>query len=304
MADSSIPDDLGLTPPAFVGPIAPPPTTQSFLPHPNLAQKLAPLGVMLASLIGGKGMTGAASGFSQGQRISDQQDLQKAEISQHDAMQQQAFQQHQMERQQAEEQRRQQQLMGAMQTIKQRVGGIKDKGQYDQEMDAYSSMLQQAGYRITPNQLRVAAPYIAPNAKQIAGEAVSAWLKNPANDAVLKKDPSVVSRAMLRIDLNGDGIPENVPLLKAGEIGGIQFATDEQGQYLPLKSDDPKIGSAFQEAYKNGLARFVAENRREPDPKEKDKIYQKAVTEASTLQRKPDAVQDMGGDVWIVRRWQ
>jgi hypothetical protein len=282
MADSSIPDDLGLTPPAFVGPIAPPPTTQSFLPHPNLAQKLAPLGVMLASLIGGKGMTGAASGFSQGQRISDQQDLQKAEISQHDAMQQQAFQQQQMLRQQAEEQRRQQQLMGAMQTIKQRVGGIKDKGQYDQEMNAYSSMLQQAGYRITPNQLRVAAPYIAPNAKQIAGEAVSAWLKNPANDAVLKKDPSVVSRAMLRIDLNGDGIPENVPLLKAGEIGGIQFATDEQGQYLPLKSDDPKIGSAFQEAYKNGLARFVAENRREPEPKEKDKIYQTAVTEASS----------------------
>jgi hypothetical protein len=276
------PEELGVIgPEPFVGPMAPPPTVQSFMPKPGIAQALGPIAAAIATIVGGKSLAGApAMGYARGQQAVDQQNLQRAELAQRDAMQQQAFQQQQMLRQQAEEQRRQQQLMGAMQTIKQRVGSIKDKGQYDQEIDAYAAMLQQAGYRMTPNQLRVTAPFVAPSAKQIAGDAVSAWLKNPANDALLKKDPTIVGRVMLRIDTNGDGVPENVPLLRAGELGGIQFAQDEQGQALAIKSDDPKIGTPFQEAYKNGLARFVAENKRQPEPKEKDAIYQAAVAEA------------------------
>jgi hypothetical protein len=150
--------------------------------------------------------------------------------------------------------------------------------------------MQLAGFRtVTPNQLRVVAPFVAPSAKDIAGSAVTAWLKNPANAAALKKDPTIVSKAVLQIDTNGDGIPENVPLMRAGQLGGIQFAQDEQGNAIALQGDDPKVGSAFQEVYKSGLARFIADNKRQPDPKEKQKLVTDAVRTAGEAGRKPES---------------
>jgi len=141
---------------------------------------------------------------------------------------------------------------------------------------------------MTPNQLRVAAPYVAPSGKSIAADAVGAWLKNPANAALMKKDPTIVSKVTLRIDTNGDGIAENVPLLRAGELGGVQFATDDQGNFIGAVDSKQPIGSPFQETLKAKTARFIADNKREPTPKEKETLVSDALKVESAAQRKPD----------------
>lgn len=290
-------DDLGLGGlPASLPPVNVPqvPDVNTLLPQKGIADKLAPLAVLLASALGGPKMRGAVPAFVQGQRAIDQQHLQEAQMKQSDVLRQQQIALQAQAQQQRIEQQRQQALGSAMQSIKTRVGAIKDKGQYDQEIDAYAAMLQQAGFRMNPNQLRVVAPFVAPTAKQIAGDAVSAWLKNPANTELLKKDPTIVGKVMLRIDTNGDGIPENVPLLRAGELGGIQFAEDEAGQAiaLPVKADEPKIGDKFKELYGTKLQRFIAENKRQPEPKEKEQLIKDAISEGAEEQRKPESSED------------
>src|SRR6185369_10289424 len=252
-------DDLNadaLFGPAPVAPTMPPaipqaPGLSSFLPKPNLADKIAPIAAIAASLLLGakKGGAGLATGFAQGQQREQQNQWQHASLLEADAQRQQAMAQQQADRQ-FQFQRQQQQMeqqnearrMAALQAVKTRVAAIKDPKQYDQEIDSYAQLFQQAGFRgMTPNQLRVVAPFVAPSAKVIASDAVGAWLKNPANVALMKKDPTAVSKVTLRIDTNGDGIAENVPLLRAGELGGVQFATDDQGNFIGAVESDQKI---------------------------------------------------------------
>lgn len=286
--DFEPPIDFGVTPldipaPApAMPPASAPPTLQSFLPQQGMAGRLAPLAVLAAALIGGKKMNGLAQGYSQGAHQMGQDDLHKAQLLQQDALRNQQMQQVQQHQQAVMQQQEEARRMQALNTIKANVSKITDAKQYDQAIDAYASQMQMAGFRgVTSNQLRVAAPFVAPSAKSIAAAAVSAWLKNPANAAALKKDPTIVSKAVIQIDTNGDGIPENVPLIRAGQLGGIQFAADEKGNAIVLEgAKDPKVGSAFQEVFKANLARFVADNKREPDPKEKQTIVNDSITTA------------------------
>lgn len=288
MDDALLPDDLGPMAPAM--PQAPAvPWVSSFLPEPNTAQKIAPAVIAALALALGpkRGGGGLAAGYAQGQNRVDQRNLQIAQSDHADAIRQQAMQQQALKQQAAAEQAHQQRLMAAKLTIKQQLAGVRDKGQYDQAIDGYANLLMQSGYRVTPNQLRLEMPFVAPSAKQIAGDAVNAWLKNPANAEAVKRDPLVVSKVMLRIDTNGDGIAENVPLLRAGELGGVQFATDANGQVVGSVKADEKIGTQFQELLSAKRARFLAENKREPTPKEQEALVTAALREGSEAQRKP-----------------
>ena len=280
--------DLGLGgPPPPMAPMPAPPALSSFLPKPGLGEKLAPLAILAAALIGGKKTSGLAQGYTEGQRHLEAQNLQQAQIAHADAIRQQQalqLQQHQHEvLAQQEESRR----MGALNTIKTNVSKITDRGLYDQMIEGYAAQMQQAGFRgVTSNGLRLSAPFVAPSAKDIAGKAVNAWLKNPANAAALRKDPSMVGKVYLRIDTNGDGVEENVPLVRAGALGGVQFATDEQGAPIAVQSDAP-IGDKFKELYSTKLARFVADNKRQPEPKEKEQLIKDAIKQGAEEQRSP-----------------
>jgi len=279
------------------------PGLQSFLPKPGLADKIAPIAAIVSALALGakRGGAGLATGFAQGQQREHQNQLQQATLLEADAQRQQAMAQQASDRnyqiqrqQQIAQQQDEQRRMQALATVKQRVSAIKDPKQYDQEIEAYAQMFQQAGFRgMTPNQLRVVAPFVAPSAKSIAADAVSNWLKNDANKELLKKDPSIVSKVTLRIDTNGDDVAENVPLLRAGEIGGIQFATDQSGQFVGAVESKAKVGSAFQETLQAKRARFLADNKREPTPKEQEQLIQDSLKQESAAQRKPEDVQEV-----------
>lgn len=287
------PMDLGFPLPNVPPPVPQAPGIESFLPKPNLAQKLGPLAAAIAAVALGpkRGGGGVAAGYTLGQNRVDQNNLHLAELQQQDAIRQQAFAQRAADVAAQQEQQRMIARANAVNTVRQQMKGVTDKAQYDQMIDGYATTFQQAGVRMTPNQLRLEVPFVAKDAKQIAGDAVNAWLRNPANTDALKKDPTIIGRSMLRIDTNGDGIPENVPLLRAGELGGIQFAQDEQGNALAVEGED-KIGDKFKELYGAKRARFLADNRREPDPKEKEDLIKSAIRESSEEARKPETTED------------
>ena len=269
-------------------PLAAPPTLQSLLPKPGIGDKLAPLAILAAALLGGRKTSGLAQGYQQGEQQLQARNLQTAQLAQQDAQRAAVLQQHEAQQQALFAQREDARRGRALQLIHGELSKITDPAQYDQSVKAFASMAQQAGLRtITESQLRLSAPFVAPNAKKIAGDAVSAWLKNPANAEAIKKDPSIVGKVVLTIDTNGDGIPEHVPLMKAGALGGIQFATLEDGSLAPIEGD-AKVLDRFQMTYKANLARFVADNRRHPnDAGEQQKLVADSVKQAAEEARRP-----------------
>ncbi len=131
-----------------------------------------------------------------------------------------------------ENEQRQRQLQSALMTITQRVHAVPDKETYDQEIAGYASALQGAGYRLDANWLRQAVPYVAPSSAKRAEKVLDAFLKNPANAQMIKENPDQLAKAMITFDVDGDGVPEQVPLLRLSQIAQMPFGVDESGQML------------------------------------------------------------------------
>jgi hypothetical protein len=66
----------------------------------------------------------------------------------------------------------------------------------------------------------------------------------------------------MKIDLNGDGVAELVPVRKAMEIAGMSVLADDKGQ--PIAMEQGAQGDALHIALKNRIAQFKVENRRAP----------------------------------------
>lgn len=189
---------------------------------------IAALGALLGA--------GPRSGFGvgAGQGLLQQQHGMQQLVDQHAAVvrqQQQQLAQAQQQQVEANVQR-QRQLQSALMTITQRVQTLPDKDTYDQEIEGYANTLKAAGYRLDSNWLRQAVPYVAPTAEKQAGRMLEAFFKNPANAQMIKEHPDQLAKAAVSFDVDGDGIPENVPLLRLSQIAKMPFGVDEHGQML------------------------------------------------------------------------
>lgn len=235
--------DLGVSAPLaqIAGPApqlpqpAPPPMLPTAHPPIDPKQQLLAIAALGAMLSGGP-RSGITSGFGQGVVNLQEQQRQEADrkqkLAEQDAQKQQAL---LAEQQRAEASRlaqRQQALQNALGQIHTRVTAIPDKPTYDQEISGYAKMLQASGYRLDENWLRSAVPYVAPTAEKLAGTALDAFLKNPANQTLLTQHPDQLSKVMLTLDVDGDGIPEQVQLLRVAQIAKKPFAVDGSGQLI------------------------------------------------------------------------
>lgn len=178
------------------------------------------------------------------------------------------------EAQQKADDARAQKLQQALLTIRTEVKAIPDKATYDQRIEGYANLLRASGYRLDANWLRTAVPYFAPNAKQIATDAVTALFKNPLLQAQIKENPQAVASGFIMADLNGDGIKEKHSVQEMMDAAGMSFLTDESGKPVGMAAGTE--GPMANIALKNALAQFRAENKREPTAKEMGTLIEKA----------------------------
>lgn len=244
-------------------------------------QKLLQLGSLIAAIIGGphSGLAGLPTGVLHGQQIAQQEaDRQAALQSQ--------MQQRQESQRQAQQRIDEQKAIvrgRALQSVSNTVGGFDNKDEYDKFVEQAGQTMLLNGHRdLGPNQLRVAYPFVAPTSEKRAKKVLDAWFKNPANAEAIKKDPSLASKAVVQFDANGDGIPENVPLTKLGEIAGSPFAMGPNGQPVTLGPD--LTGDKFHVALNNEIAKFTATNKRQPTSADMDAL----ITEAGKVGKDPE----------------
>lgn len=247
----------------------------------------------LGAMLGGGPRSGMAAGFGQGTA-----NMLAAEQAKKDA----AFKQQQVEedklrvqletQQRAEAQRqaqRQQQLQTALTQMHARVATIPDKPTYDREITGYANILQAAGYRgLDANWLRQAVPYVAPSAEKIAGTALDSFLKNPANTQLIQQHPEQLSKVVLTLDVDGDGIPEQVPLLRVAQIAKKPFAVDASGGLITYPKgttlDDKANADGF---FQSLLAQAKAEGKNTDDATVRLALQKQAFKMAEDLKAKP-----------------
>ncbi len=288
--ETSVPEP----PPSVAAPPAPPaPTWPAFaaspMPSAPVASPVVPLPeplakdphaqlialAALASAIAGGprgAFAGVPLGLAQGLTNLDQQNFTRYQREQQlaDRRAQVAAQQQRVEDE------RTQLRAKYLNTIQQQLPTYETKADYDRYVDSAGTSLQYAGFRdLGPNQLRVMFPYRAPTAQQMASKAFATWLKVPQNARLLDEDPARAMTAVIPVDLNGDGVPEHVALSQLATLAGQPFATDEQGKLL-VTPKGASSASEFQTAYQNALAKFRAENGREPSADEKQALIQGA----------------------------
>jgi len=284
----------GAMPQAPMGPaMAPPmlPQAPQAPAQPGNVQHLISMALLgLAAGLGSRhGGGGVANGLMAGQQANQDQRQQQFHDQQvqFQQAQQEAIRQQQMrDREQqiaaAAQQQREKNLQGALMTIQADVKKLPDKATYDQRIEGYANLLRGSGYRLDANWLRQAVPYIAPDKKAQAQEAVAAFFKNPLNAQQLKDNPQAVANGSILFDANGDGVKELTPLRKLMDLAEMSMISDDHGQPLTLA---PSIsGDNMQVALKTKLNLFRSENHREPNPKEMDQL----VTEARTPVKDPE----------------
>lgn len=281
------PESLG-APPA---PMAPPPLPMApALGQPvqdNRSQKLLTLAALATMIAGGKATAGFGSGVLQGQQRMENERQQREAVAMQErryqeqqALSQQArFQQEQQWYQQTLQQR-QQSLMGAMGDIRRQVSTVKDKATYDQQVEGYANLLRSAGYRIDANWIRQVAPFSMPKASEQAAKMIDDFQKDPINKGMLAR-PDLYVKQKWRLDANGDGVAEEYDTPAFYALAGRGFAQDpETGAPVEVPAEVAKPGTPFQEILSADLMRFRTENRREPNPKEKQAIVSAAVSKS------------------------
>jgi hypothetical protein len=239
---------------------------------------LAALGAMLGS----GSHSGFGTGFGQG-TLAGQQALQ-VELDKRQALQRQ--QQAQVLTQQkadaAEQADRQKQLQGALMTIEARVKSIPDKETYDTEIEGYANTLRASGYRLDANWLRQAVPFTKPTAEKEAASVIDKFLKNPANTTLIQQHPDQLQKVMVSFDVDGDGIPEQVPLLRVAQIAKQPFAVDASGQLITYPKGTTLENKADADGiFQTLLKQAVAEGKNPEDPAVRLPLQQQALEMAT-----------------------
>ena len=276
-------DELGLSQapaPPMMGPLPQSPLLQHFLPTATLAEKLSGLGVLATSLLARQHSAGLAQGYAQAQHQQSQDDLYKAQLMQAEA-------QRQHERQQAanlqairDQEARRKVYMGAMAGIKNHLTAITDKETYDKQLEGYTGLMQQAGFNVQPNMLRVNAPFRPATATDVAKEWWTNFTKQPFNSKALSEDYQGTLAKMVDLPLNGKDKPlVRMPVAEVMTLAGHSPLIDPTTNDVFAMANAQKHGSFDQEMVNNVFAKFVAEHRRQPDLKRNVQDIQEIQTE-------------------------
>ena len=245
-----------LPPPVPTPPVIPPSPLQS----PQ--QKALTLGAIAAMLTGGQHLSGLGAGVLAGQQQLEQDRLRQAALA--DQVYQRALVQHDIASRQvnAIAEQRSRQFQGYLDSIRKQAAQAKSPDEYERTIQAATTIMNGAGFRVTPDQVRQAAgPYVAPTAPEIIQRALDRTMKNPATQELLKTNPGAVLNGTLEIDANGVGVPQHLPMSQALSILGLSPALGPGGQLTTtaIGSETP-----WKDAMATATKEFTDHNQRQP----------------------------------------
>jgi len=255
----------------------PPPALPTRPPGGFLQQLVRSLPAIAGGFMGPGAGTGLLQGMVLGQARQAALDRERYEdaLRQHQ-LQQQSYNQ-QAQQYEIATRQREQLLQTNLQSLRNQVKAVKTPREYDSYIDAYTNGLRSLGFRIDPNWLRTAAPFVAVNEREQAGSVFDDLLKNPLNADTFKRNPDVVLNGTVNVDLNGDGVPERMTLAELG-LKGNRLLQDVNGRAIVMRENTPTQGDRFAQARENGLRLFRERNRRDPTADEDRTLLEEAIS--------------------------
>lgn len=218
-------------------PSAPPaPPTMPSPPSGGGMANLLPVLFALGARMGGSPQmgTGILQGLEHRQTLQrEEQDRQIAQQQRQQQLDMQAAQMAEVQRIQAE-QRRLQAINTAADNLRQQLPNFKKREDWDAAVTAYDTMLTNA-FGVRPHTLRAMVPFNAPDVQDLAAKALDPMIKEHGFSRVANM------QAIVLIDRDGDGTPEQVPIAEALTLAGYAVATDPttgKPMQAPVKPDN------------------------------------------------------------------
>ncbi len=263
-----------------------PPTLGALMgPQGSNTQKLMQLLPVLLSGIQGKAGVGA---FMQGWQQADEQIRQqqnRAQVVQQNQremdLRQRGLEAQIADRQAVEADRKAREQASLERAFVGELDKATTKDQYDQLVSQYETLMG-----TKPNVLRAKYPFTAPNIQSRAERVWRMVSTGPGKDGIRPG-------AVVNFDVDGDGIPEHVPVEKLAELAGQPLMYDpDTNQPIFAPKDAKQPGDKFQELLKANRATFQVEKGRAPNAQEDKQLVTDAINQSSELGRKDTSEAD------------
>jgi hypothetical protein len=137
-------------------------------------------------------------------------------------------------------------------------------------------------YGLRPNSIRALVPYRAPNAGEVMTKAWEAFAKNPANKEAIEQGNLTGS---VRVDVQGDGKPIDMPILDVAKAGGAQFDPQTGKLLIASKKDNPANVQLDDQVFLGEVAKFEADKGRPATSAERGDIARRVTMELSKARR-------------------
>lgn len=266
MANEDPQDFQALVPPDMISPLpAPSPLPgPAPLPPPALHDpraQLALIAALGAAIAGGRqsGLGGLVSGLQGGLHQIDQRNLQQYQFQEQNRLRNQQQLQQQQQQEQQRESQRQRLVESLVQGFSKQVPTFENVDQYEQQLGMTAAALRNlVGSRLNEQALRSNFPYVAPKTDKRAASALGQWMALPSNKKLLEQSPDDAAKAMVMFDVDGDTIPERIPLQRLAELAGTPFAQTQDGMVLSpkgsTKEDVANADAIYRDLHATALA--------------------------------------------------
>lgn len=280
--------------PALPGP-APMPSPVSQDPQ----SKLALIAALGAAIAGGRqsGFGGLVQGVQAAQQQQDHSNLQRYQLAEQERLRSNALLQQQQNHAQTQEDQRQRSVQAILADLGNKVPTMGDQATYDQHIGMTSNALRAlVGSRLNEQVLRQKYPFVAATAEDRVKKAAQNWLD--FNKDALKKDPSLIDRASMDVDLQDSGTPQRYPVRTVLQQAGFQPVAGLNGESLTTQTPNDVSGSEFDVRVKAAVSTFKAKNHRDPNPEE----FQSLISDATSAKKTPAEIQKQQLEIQKLKR--
>jgi hypothetical protein len=260
--------------------------------------KLALIAAISAAIAGGRqsGLGGLVEGVQSAQQQQDHTNLQRYQLGEQERLRTNAQLQQQQTHAQTQEDQRQRSVQAILADLGNKVPTLTDQAAYDQHLGMTSNALRAlVGSRLNEQVLRQKYPFVAATAEDRVKKAAQNWLD--FNKDALKKDPSLIDRASMDVDLQDSGTPQRYPVRTVLQQAGIQPLAGLNGESLTAQTNDVS-GSEFDVRVKAAVSTFKAKNHRDPNPEE----FQGLINDATSAKKTPQEAEKQRLEIQKLKR--
>jgi hypothetical protein len=260
--------------------------------------KLALIAAISAAIAGGRqsGLGGLVEGVQSAQQQQDHTNLQRYQLAESERLRTNAQLQQQQTHAQTQEDQRQRSVQAILADLGNKVPTLNDQAAYDQHIGMTSNALRAlVGSRLNEQVLRQKYPFVAATAEDRVKKAAQNWLD--FNKDALKKDPSLIDRASMDVDLQDSGTPQRYPVRTVLQQAGFQPVAGLNGESLTAQTNDVS-GSEFDVRVKAAVSTFKTKNHRDPSPEE----FQTLISEATSAKKTPAEIQKQQLEIQKLKR--